>query len=149
TLRWRGRLDLAIDAIALKKKPTGWLRRAILTGAYQLVAQDRTSPAGVVSETVAAIKKKEGEAPAKFANALLRRISEDARRWRELPFPEKAAPDSPEAAAWASLPHWLWSRLVRAQGVEWAKAYAQASLERPVIWLRGQESAPAPVEGAE
>src|SRR5690606_3552488 len=33
-LRWKGRLELAIDSAALKKKPSGWLRRALLLGAY-------------------------------------------------------------------------------------------------------------------
>ena len=149
TLRWKGRLDQAIDAIALKKKPTGWLRRAILVGAYQLVGQDRTSPGATVSETVNIIKKKEGEAPAKFANALLRRIAEDAERWRALPFPERGKPESDEAASWASLPEWLWKRIVRDRGIEWSRAYAQASLERPQIWIRGRDAKTPPLEGAE
>ena len=30
TLRWRGRLDQVIDSTALKKKPSGWLRKMLL-----------------------------------------------------------------------------------------------------------------------
>src|SRR5688572_10265357 len=52
TLRWKGRLDWILDSAALKKKPTGWLRKILLIGAYQLIAQERTHPGAVVSETV-------------------------------------------------------------------------------------------------
>jgi len=141
TLRWKGRLDLAIDAAALKKKPTGWLRKVLLIGAYQLIAQTQTPAALVVSETVDEIKRKEGDAPAKFANACLRKIADHAESWRALPLQARAS--SSEGAQWASLPEWLWTRLVRDRGLEWAKAYALASLDRPVIWIRtSAQSAP-------
>lgn len=146
TLRWRGRLDLAIDSGALKKKPTGWLRKMLLVAAYQLIVQERTHPGAVVSETVDEIKRKEGKAPGQFANAVLRKISEHARSWRELPFP-KAAPLK-EKAAWASLPEWLWSKLVQERGEDWAVSYAQASLERPRTWLLAQDEEFIP-KGAE
>ena len=35
TLRWKGRLELALDSLALRKKPSGWLRRVLLLAAYQ------------------------------------------------------------------------------------------------------------------
>ena len=134
TLRWKGRLDRIIDSIALKKKPSGWLRKVLLIGAYQLVVQERTSPGAVVSETVAEVKRKEGDAPAKFANALLRKISDHGAKWREQVFPAKA-PEI-EMAAWASLPEWLWWKLQKQHGREWAAAFSQASLERPKLWIR-------------
>ena len=34
TLRWKGRVDLALDSIALKKKPSGWLRKVLSIAAY-------------------------------------------------------------------------------------------------------------------
>ncbi len=144
TLRWKGRLDLAIDSAALKKKPSGWLRKILLVGAYQLVAQERTDPAPVVDETVTVVKRREGPAPAKFANAVLRRVSEHAREWRELAPPSSGSLSGSlsvslkEEAAWASLPEWLWSRIVAAHGREWAQAFARASLERPVLWARAR-----------
>lgn len=156
TLRWKGRLDLAIDSVALKKKPSGWLRKMLLIGAYQLIGQERTSPAAAVSETVDAIRKKEGEAPAKFANALLRKISEHAKSWRELEL--AAGAPLAEAAAWASLPDWLWKALVEDHGLEWATRYARAGLERPELWVRardakagsalGESAQPGPVPGS-
>lgn len=153
TLRWKGRLDLVLDSIALKKKPSGWLRKVLLIGAYQLVAQDRAQPGAVVSETVTEIKRKEGEAPAKFANACLRKIADHAASWRAM----KLRPKAPlaEAAAWASFPEWLWKKLVKQYGEEWAVAYAMASLDRPTLWIRTRDpnwkaewAVPGPIPGS-
>ena len=147
TLRWRGRLDFVLDSIALKKKPTGWLRKILLLACYQLIVQDRVHPGAVVSETVSEIKLIEGEAPARFANACLRKVADHASQWRTLAFPVgKNAPSAttPTAyaaqAAWASLPLWLWKKLVKQQGQEWAVAFAQASLQRPTLWVRTKSS---------
>ncbi len=137
TLRWKGRLDLAIDSTALKKKPTGWLRKVLLVTAYQLIVQERTAQGRVVSETVDLVKRKEGEAPARFVNAALRRISEHSAEWREAPFPARASVE--EQARWASLPVWLWKRLLKEQGEVRAREFAQACLERPSLWIRSRD----------
>ncbi len=139
TLRWKGRIDAILDSIALKKKPTGWLRKVLSIAVYQLLAQERTHPGLVVSETVDEVQKKEGKAPASFSNALLRKVSDHRESWRAFPFPEKGK--ALEQAQWASLPEWLWRRLVSERGVEWARAYAEASLERPTLWVRAKDSA--------
>lgn len=131
TLRWKGRLDLALDSLSLKKKPSGWLRKILLVAAYQLVVQDRTNPKSVIFETVEEVKAKEGTAPAGFANACLRKLAEHAQTWREM------APQAQEGGA-SSLPQWLWRKLVAQKGLEWASAYAQASLSRPQLWVRSQ-----------
>jgi len=138
TLRWKGRLDLAIDAGALKKKPTGWLRKILLVASYQLIVQDRVQPARVVSETVSEIKRKEGEAPARFANAVLRKIAEHAPNWRDLKLHPSVTIQ--EAARWASLPEWFWVRMEKDHGREWLEKYALASLARPSIWIRNRNS---------
>jgi 16S rRNA (cytosine967-C5)-methyltransferase len=135
-LRWKGRLDYVVDSVALKKKPSGWLRKMLLIACYQLIAQDRTAAGLVVSETVSAIKSQEGELPAKFANACLRKISSQASVWRNWAFPQGGP--LAEQAAWGSLPVWLWSELVQQQGLEWTQAYALASLERPTLWIRSR-----------
>jgi 16S rRNA (cytosine967-C5)-methyltransferase len=137
TLRWRGRLDQILDAASFKKKPTGWLRKVLNVALYQIVAQDRVNPGAVVSETVVEIKRKEGEAPSRFANAVLRKLSEHAAEVRTQSFPE-GAPAS-EQALWASLPDWIWNRLVAQYGLEWSRAYAQACLERPTVWIRTKD----------
>ncbi len=146
-LRWKGRLDLIIDSIAIKKKPTGWLRRVLLIAVYQLVAQERTSPASVVFETVDLIRRKEGDAPSRFANALLRKVTSHVERWRAMPLKESAS--SEDAARWASLPEWIWRKLEKQRGREWAEAYARASLERPSIWVRLKEFPGPPLSAPE
>ena len=137
TLRWKGRLELAVDSIAEKKKPSGWLRKVLLLAAYQLIVQERTSPGAVVSETVDEVRRKEGEAPARFANAILRKISERAAGWKQPGLREK--PKDDELALWASLPSWLVRRAVADHGRPWLEAFARASLERPRIWVRARE----------
>jgi 16S rRNA (cytosine967-C5)-methyltransferase len=138
TLRWKGRLDQALDSVALKKKPSGSLRKMLLLAAYQLIVQDRTPPAWLVSETVDWIKRREGEAPARFANACLRKLSHHAAAFRDQPWQDGWT--SEQAAAWASLPVWLWSALVKDHGLEWAKAFAQATLQRPTLWFQLREA---------
>ena len=146
TIRWKGRLDQILDSTSLKKKPTGWLRKMLLLTSYQLVAQDRAPVARVVSETVTEIKSKEGEAPANFANAVLRKIGDHGKSWRTLGFPTTGT--AKEAAQWASLPEWLWPKLVKAYGLEWAKAFAIATLDRPTLWIRSKDEAKG-IAGAE
>ena len=146
TLRWKGRLDQAIDATALKKRPSGWLRKMLLIGAYQLVVQERVAAAIVVSETVDEVKKREGEFPSKFVNASLRKVSDYASQWRSLPFPEKGT--LAEQAAWASMPEWFWRRLSEQKGMEWARNFATSTLERPKLWLRMAPGAETPWDGS-
>ncbi len=136
TIRWKGRLDGILDSVAFRKKPSGWLRKVLLVAAYQLVVQDRSPAAAVVSETVEMIREKEGEAPARFANACLRRVAEFSSQWKNQGFPEGQVLKA--ESAWASLPEWLWSRLKQQHGQGWAMAYALAGLERPTLWLRAR-----------
>jgi 16S rRNA (cytosine967-C5)-methyltransferase len=132
-LRYRGRIDFIIDTYALKKKPTGLLRRLLQIGVYQLLAQD-VEPALAVSETVASVRSSEGEAPSQFANAILRKISETRTDWRAW----KITEDSPfdEQVAWCSLPEWLFKKLRKERGSAWVFAFAEACLARPRIWYR-------------
>ncbi len=134
TLRWKGRLDWILDETALKKKPSGRLRKSLLLASYQLLLQSRVHPGLVVSEAVAEIKAREGQGPGQFANAYLRKVVQHAKFWQQQPFPEQAP--LLQQAAWASLPVWMWQKFVAQQGQAWAQAYALASLERPVVWMR-------------
>jgi len=136
TLRWKGRLELALDSVALKKKPSGWLRKILLLAIYQLIAQERTNPATVVSETVTEIRRKEGDAPAKFANASLRNVSHHVESWKKLKPPETA--DEKVLAQWGSLPLWLWKQFKNDYGFDWTARYAVLSLERPRLWVRAK-----------
>lgn len=134
SLRWKGRLDFAIDSYCLKKKPTGWLRRLLEISAYQLIVLDRADPKAVIYETVEAVKTEEGETRAGFVNKILRQMAGQKEAWRGLAFPENGS--DIERAKWASLPEWLWKTLVHERGVDWAKDFALASLERPKLWLQ-------------
>jgi 16S rRNA (cytosine967-C5)-methyltransferase len=140
TLRWKGRIDFVLDEIALKKKPSGWLRKILSIAVYQLLAQERVHPGPVVSETVSEVKRKEGRAPAQFANALLRKVADHTRQWLETELDSSFTPG--RAAQWASVPEWLWKRLVMQHGQEWAKAFALACLERPSTWVRAKSTVP-------
>ncbi|MBC7396892.1 MAG: hypothetical protein H7333_05560 [Bdellovibrionales bacterium] len=132
-LRYRGRIDYIIDTYALKKKPTGSLRRILQTGVFQLLAQE-VEPALAVSETVQAVRDTEGEQPSKFANALLRKIADAKDEWRAW----KVSETSPfeEQLAWCSLPEWLFKKLRKERGSAWIFDFSEAVLTRPKIWYR-------------
>ena len=137
-VRFRGRIDHIIDTYSLKKKPTGALRRYLQTAVYQLLEQDVPS-ALVVSETVQAISEHEGEAPSKFANALLRKVADAREDWKNW----KITLETPHAEqlAWSSLPDWLFFTLRKTRGFEWVKDFAEACLKRPQTWYRKLDSA--------
>ncbi len=136
-LRYKGRLDFIIDTYSLKKKPTGPLRRYLYTAVYQILAQE-TVPALVVSETVQAVREKEGEAPAKFVNACLRKVADAKEQWKNWSVTAATAED--ELIAWCSLPKWIYKKLVKQYGLEFTLAYSKASLERPVTWFKNLEN---------
>ena len=132
-LRYRGRLDHIIDTYSLKKKPSGALRRYLQIAVYQLLVQD-VAPALVVSESVAAIREHDGEIPAKFSNAVLRKISDSVTEWKSWQVTEKSPFE--EQVAWCSLPEWLFKKLRKDHGTEWTFAFAKTGLERPKTWYR-------------
>ncbi|NDG84529.1 MAG: hypothetical protein EBX52_05740 [Proteobacteria bacterium] len=132
-LRYRGRVDFIIDTYSLKKKPAGEIRRFLEIAIYQLLAQE-VSPALVVSESVQVIRAQDGEHPAKFANAILRKVADQRDSWRNWRVTE-ASPFS-EQVAWCSLPEWLFKKLRKDHGSAWVFAFSQAVLERPAVWYR-------------
>ncbi|MBU6153301.1 MAG: hypothetical protein KGP28_03265 [Bdellovibrionales bacterium] len=132
-LRFKGRLDFIIDTYSLKKKPTGEIRRFLQIGVYQLLAQDVPPPLAV-SETVQAIRQHDGEAPSKFANALLRKVSDSRESWIHWKVSE-ASPFE-EQVAWCSLPEWLFKKLRKERGSEWVFSFSEAVLDRPQVWYR-------------
>ncbi len=146
-LRTLRRLDTAIDAYSLKKKPAGKVRKILQLAVYQLLYQDRVFPATVVSETVDFVRAEEGEPPAKFVNALLRKISDARAEWRDPADPGERASVA-EKAAWASVPDAWWKRLEKDYGYAEACAIARSALERPEIWyrLRSENEMPAFLE---
>jgi 16S rRNA (cytosine967-C5)-methyltransferase len=132
-LRFRGRIDFIIDTYSLRKKPSGEIRRFLEIAVFQLLAQD-TPPALVVSETVQAVREHDGEAPSKFANAILRKVADNREEWRTWKVNEQTPFE--EQVAWCSLPEWLFKKLRKERGSPWVYAFSQAVLERPEIWYR-------------
>ena len=141
-LRFKGRIDYIIDTYALKKKPTGPLRRYLMTAVFQLLEQT-VAPALVVSETVDAIRANEGDFPAKFANAILRKIADSREDWRA--WKVSAETEKAEIIAWSSLPEWLFKKLEKDKGLEWTLAFAESVLTRPKTWYRNLEKNEAEV----
>lgn len=134
-LRNLRRLDTAIDAYALKKKPSGKIRKILQIAVYQLLHQDRVFPATVVSETVDFIRSEEGDAPSRFANALLRKIADAREEWLSVPAPTWRSKLA-DKAAWANLPEWWWAKWEKAYGFSEAMKIAASALTRPEIWFR-------------
>jgi 16S rRNA (cytosine967-C5)-methyltransferase len=132
-LRHRGRVDYVIDTYSLKKKPTGLLRRLLQVGVFQLLVLD-VEPALVVSETVEAIRLAEGDAPSKFANAILRKVADKREEWRAWRVNEGSPFE--EQLAWCSLPEWLFKKLRKERGSDWLFAFSESVLQRPRIWYR-------------
>lgn len=135
-LRTRGRLEAVLAQLALKKSPTGWLKRALWVGGYSLMYQDRTAPAAVVSEVVDLVRSKEGKAPASFTNAILRKWAELADQFREPLFPANGT--LADQARWASLPDWWWMEWSKQFGREEAAKMAAYAMARPQLWLRAR-----------
>ena len=136
-VRWQGRIDYVLDQVCKKKKPTGRLLRALQMATYQIFASERVNSTSVVFETVDYIKATEGEKPAKFANAILRRFTSDDSIWRTQPKQLK------HEMAWFSLPPWIYKRVKGQYGKEWADRFAIASLERPKPWVRSIDPLPS------
>jgi 16S rRNA (cytosine967-C5)-methyltransferase len=53
----------------------------------------------------------------------------------------------PWDAAWASLPDWIWKRIVAERGESWARTFAERMLQRPETWLRLKSGAAERLEG--
>jgi 16S rRNA (cytosine967-C5)-methyltransferase len=109
-LRWRSRLDFAIDAFA-KGAIEPEIRDILRLGAVQLLFM-RVAPHAAVGETVAlAPLRARG-----FVNAILRRIS-------------KGAPEPPDVDTRTAHPQWLIDRWTRFYGAERAAKIAEANQE--------------------
>jgi 16S rRNA (cytosine967-C5)-methyltransferase len=107
-LRWRSRLDFAIDAYA-KSRIEPEIRDVLRIGAYQLMFMDVAKYAAVAETVSLAPKRARG-----FANAILRRISE-------------RAPEPDDLAMRTAHPQWLIDRWTRTFGAERAAAIANAN----------------------
>jgi len=109
-LRWRSRLDFAIDAFA-KGVIEPEIRDILRLGALQLLFM-RVAPHAAVGETVALVPLRARG----FVNAVLRKIS-------------KSAPEPADVATRTAHPQWLIDRWTRFYGAERAARIAEANQE--------------------
>ena len=109
-LRWRLRLDFAIDAFA-KGEIEPEVRDILRLGALQLLFM-RVAPHAAVGETVALVPLRARG----FVNAILRKISKDA-------------PEPPDIATRTAHPQWLIDRWTRFYGADRAAKIAEANQE--------------------
>jgi 16S rRNA (cytosine967-C5)-methyltransferase len=123
-LRWRSRLDHAIETFADRKigKVDPLVVDVLRVGIYQLHFMNVASYAAVSESVDLAPKRARG-----FVNAVLRRAA-------------KGLPEPPDVATRFAHPHWLFDRWVRAFGLERASRIAAANQELSypdVLSLRG------------
>jgi 16S rRNA (cytosine967-C5)-methyltransferase len=106
--------------------------RALLTvAAYQLFFM-RVPAFAAVNEAVQAVRDARGPKVAAFANAVLRRVAEQAAATRS----ESEDRVLLETAVVASTPAWLRESLARALGDDGARAFLRAGVEAPAAALR-------------
>ena len=110
-LRWRSRLDYAIDFLA-KRAIEPEIRDVLRAGAYQLGWMDVAKYAAVAETVELAPKRARG-----FVNAILRRIADGK------------VPEPKDLATRTAHPEWLIARWTRTYGAERAARIAEANQE--------------------
>ena len=107
TLRWRGRLDAALDTrvhVGLANTQP-WIRNILRLGAYQILFLDRVPMHAAVDESVKLAHKYAHPGAAGLVNSVLRRLAEER---DTLTWPE--GDDAVSLAAWGSHPLWIVER---------------------------------------
>jgi len=107
TLRWRGRLDAALDArvhVGLANTQP-WIRNILRLGAYQILFLDRVPAHAAVDESVKLAHKYAHPGAAGLVNSVLRRLAEEK---ATIAWPE--GDDAESLAAWGSHPLWMVER---------------------------------------
>ncbi len=133
TLRWRGRLDWALDQrihIGLAQVQP-WIKNALRMGAYQILFLDRIPPHAAVDETVKLAHKYGHPGTAGLVNSVLRRLA-DEKDSIVLP----AGDDAASLAVWGSHPLWLAERWLARFGVEAVRALMLANNRAVPVGLR-------------
>lgn len=128
TLRWRGRVDAALDArvhIGLQNVQP-WIRNILRLGAYQIMFLDRVPAHAAVDEAVKLGHKYGHPGTAGLVNSVLRRLAEEK---DTLVFPE--GDDAASLAVWGSHPEWIVQRWLDRFGPEDTRALLLAD-NRPV-----------------
>lgn len=109
-LRTQKYLETRLEKFGSLKAGDATLRAHLLVGAYQLEFLDRVPARAAVNEAVELVRKDHDQKVVGFANAVLRRLSEDM-----------VGRHSLKDATWESAPSFIRKRLVRELGEEGAR----------------------------
>ena len=101
------------------------VRIALRMGIYQLRYLERIPPHAAVTESVELVKRARKHSAAGLVNAVLRKVNRDPIEW-------------PNREIALSCPEWLLVRWEAQYGADAAVAIAQAALEEPVKYTRGE-----------
>jgi 16S rRNA (cytosine967-C5)-methyltransferase len=133
TLRWRGRLDWALDRLVhvglAQLQP--WIKNALRLGAYQILFLDRIPVHAAVDESVKLANRYGHPGSAGLVNSVLRRLAEEKET-----FEPPTGDDPVSLAAWGSHPEWMVERWLARYGVEAARALMLANNRPARIGLR-------------
>jgi 16S rRNA (cytosine967-C5)-methyltransferase len=133
TLRWRGRIDWALDArvhVGLGKLQP-WIRNVLRLGAYQILFLERVPAHAAVDESVKLANQYGHPGAAGLVNSVLRRLA-DEKDALEVP----AGDDVESLAVWGSHPEWLVERWLERFDVEDTRALMLADNRPARIGLR-------------
>lgn len=137
TLRLRGTYDAIIGACSDRpvSKIEGKVLDALRLGAHQLLSM-RVPPHAAISTTVDLVTAKGGSGAGKFANAVLRKVSQnDLETWIELIVPVDSSSPLRYAEVAFSHPRWIIGELKQAVGNEELHDLLAADNERPKVTL--------------
>ncbi len=123
SLRWRGRLDAALDArvhVGLANTQP-WIRNILRLGAYQILFLDRVPAHAAVDESVKLAHKYAHPGAAGLVNSVLRRLAEER---ATLTWP--SGDDAESLATWGSHPRWIVERWLARFGPAETRALLEA-----------------------
>ncbi|MEV6527538.1 transcription antitermination factor NusB [Longispora sp. NPDC051575] len=136
TLRSLGTLDRIIDR-NVDREPDSAVRDALRMGAYQLL-YTRVPPHAAVDTTVTLVRETVNDGAAKFANAIMRRISEHTLEdWLTTVAPDATENPAGNLAARTAHPEWIVRAFTDALGKDAAEitALLEADNVRPPVHL--------------
>ena len=133
TLRWRGRLDWALDRrvhVGLSQLQP-WIKNVLRLGAYQVMFLDRVPAHAAVDESVKLASQYGHPGSAGLVNSVLRRLVEE-KDALEIP----TGDDVESLAVWGSHPEWLVERWLERFGPEATRALMMANNQPARVGLR-------------
>ncbi|HTK30975.1 MAG TPA: 16S rRNA (cytosine(967)-C(5))-methyltransferase RsmB [Candidatus Saccharimonadaceae bacterium] len=133
TLRWRGRLDHALDGLVHigLSQVQPWVKNILRMGAYQILFLDRIPPHAAVDESVKLAHKYGHPGTAGLVNSVLRRMVEQ----KDTLLPPEGD-DAASLAVWGSHPLWIVERWLARFGVEATRALLLADNRTVKVGLR-------------